>query len=121
MPIAVPVGPVAPHLLPSGRPAKVDSASTSVTKRAPPTLTSGQHDADPALLQPYANFPKEITGRTVWTKEQYEGEWKRTWPAELVGDLEDAYEAFERTGLPLTAITRVRLVCVASVLAVLGW
>jgi hypothetical protein len=108
--LAVPVAPVAPHLLPSGRPRSPASVSHTASGSAPAAkrvLTSGQHDADPALLQPYANFPKEITGGTVWTKEQYEGEWKRTWPEELVGDLERAYEAFERTGLPLTAINRV--------------
>jgi hypothetical protein len=37
-------------------------------------LTSGQHEPVEELLQPYAAFPKQVTGPTVWTREELVGE-----------------------------------------------
>jgi hypothetical protein len=76
-----------------------------------PTHTQGQHDVLFDLVQPYEHFPKQITGSTVWRAEDFRAEperWQKRWSEEHVRELEEAYEAFERTGLPLTAITRVR-------------
>ena len=72
--------------------------------------TSGQHDVLFDLVPPYEQFPKHITGPTVSNADDFRAEperWQKKWSEEHVRELEAAYEAFQRTGLPLTAITRV--------------
>lgn len=73
-------------------------------------LTSGQVEPDFDLVVPYAKFPKEVNGRTVWTKEQLQNDeslWLHRWTPELIAELETAYSTFEATGQPLTAINKV--------------
>ncbi|WWD17576.1 hypothetical protein CI109_102017 [Kwoniella shandongensis] len=72
-------------------------------------LTSGQHEPIPELVQPYSAFPTEITGRTVWKREDFVQNpdlWKRVWSQDQIKELEEAYERFEKTGLGLPDITR---------------
>lgn len=74
-------------------------------------LTSGQHEPVFSLLEPYDNFPKQITGPTVWTREELienPSYWKHQWTDELIAEVEEAYDAFEATGKPITEITKVR-------------
>lgn len=72
-------------------------------------LTSGQHEPSPDKIIPYEDFPKKIEGRTVWEKEVLENDrslWEFYWTPELISQLEDSYAAFEKTGKPLTAISK---------------
>lgn len=73
-------------------------------------LTSGQIEPNHDTLQPYANFPKEVTGPTVWKGSDFASNpelWKRQWTPKLVRDLEDAYDQWAATGLSLPEISRV--------------
>ncbi|WWC70478.1 uncharacterized protein I206_104429 [Kwoniella pini CBS 10737] len=72
-------------------------------------LTSGQHEPVESLVQAYSSFPREVTGPTVWRREEYIDHpdlWKKTWTAEQIKDLETSYEGFLKTGLDLPQITR---------------
>ncbi|ORY27885.1 hypothetical protein BCR39DRAFT_536597 [Naematelia encephala] len=85
------------------------SSSTPISTSTSTLLTSGQHEPDHSLIQPYSSFPKKITGRTVWKREDFiddEKLWKRRWGKEHVQELESAYEAFESTGKSLEEITK---------------
>jgi len=107
-PVAVSAAaPVAPHQLKT--PNFVSTPSVASSSRPKNVLTSGQVEPDHSLLQPYSAFPKEITGPTVWTKEQFEDDpslWKRRWSDEQIALLEEAYANFEATGRGLPEITR---------------
>ncbi|KAL1406724.1 hypothetical protein Q8F55_006128 [Vanrija albida] len=74
-----------------------------------PLLTSGQHEPIFDILTPYDQFPQEVTGPTVWTKEQFESDpkaWKWRWTPEQIADLEKAYVEWEATGKSLPEINR---------------
>lgn len=43
--------------------------------------TSGQHPPLYDQLHPYEDFPKEITGATVWNNAEYKGMQPLCWPA----------------------------------------
>lgn len=73
-------------------------------------LTSGMLEPDHSLVQPYANFPKEITGKTVWKREDFindESLWKRFWTPENIASLEKSYDEWAAKGLTLPQIDRV--------------
>jgi hypothetical protein len=73
-------------------------------------LTSGQQDPEVADLATYEQFPTEITGRTVWTREDFvdnESLWKHFWSAEQLAALDASYEKFAALGLSLPEINRV--------------
>lgn len=74
-------------------------------------LTSGQHDADPSLLTPYAELPKRITGPTVWDAASYGGEsnahkWVHTFTAHQISQLESAAQLWLESGRELAEIER---------------
>lgn len=76
-------------------------------------LTSGMLEPSHELVQPYANFPKEITGKTVWKRDEFindENLWKRQWSAENIASLEAAYDAWAAKGLSLPEIDRVSII-----------
>ncbi|KAF2766312.1 Clavaminate synthase-like protein [Teratosphaeria nubilosa] len=71
--------------------------------------TSGQTDPQYELLRPYSEFPKEITGETVWKKEDYEGhpeQWVHHFSKEEVDEISATADAFIAEGTPLTGITK---------------
>ncbi|EFX05647.1 hypothetical protein CMQ_3716 [Grosmannia clavigera kw1407] len=71
--------------------------------------TSGQHPPLYEQLQPYADFPKEITGPTVWKKDDYENKperWVHRFTAEEIQELSDTSDAFIASGTPLTGISK---------------
>lgn len=73
--------------------------------------TSGQHNPIYELLQPYENFPKEISGPTLWAKEDYENNperWTHPFTVEEVEELSQTADAFIASGTPLTGIAKVR-------------
>lgn len=76
----------------------------------PKVLTSGQLEPVTELLQPYENFPKKISGPTVWRAEDFRSRpdlWQRQWTPELVQQLEEAFDLFEATGKTLPDINKV--------------
>lgn len=73
-------------------------------------LTSGQHEPVFEKIVPYEKFPKKIEGRTVWQREQLLADhslWEFHWTPELIAQLEDSYETFQKTGKSLTEISKV--------------
>ncbi|SPO30911.1 uncharacterized protein UTRI_05469_B [Ustilago trichophora] len=74
-------------------------------------LTSGQHDAIPSLLTPYASLPKEITGPTVWDATSYTGDsnrskWIHTFTEHEISQLESASQLWLESGRELGEIER---------------
>jgi len=85
----------------------VDASST------PQTFTSGQHEPIPELITPYGSFPIEITGRTVWKREEFledTSRWQHRWTSEQIAELEKSYDAFVASGLDLPSIKQVSLI-----------
>ncbi|OBT63528.1 hypothetical protein VE03_07050 [Pseudogymnoascus sp. 23342-1-I1] len=72
-------------------------------------LSSGQMEPIYDLLTPYDKIPKEIKGRTVWTKEELEKEpsrWVRTFSAFEVDEIEAATRSFEAQNFQLADVSR---------------
>lgn len=72
--------------------------------------TSGQHPPLYDELKPYDQFPKEITGPTVWKKEDYDGHperWTHPFSEEEVEEIGKAADDFIASGTPLTGIAKV--------------
>jgi len=81
---------------------------TAATKTS--SFTSGQHEPVPELLAPYSAFPKEITGPTVWKREEFindTSKWQHRWTPELIAELEQSYEEFKARGVELPQINKV--------------
>jgi hypothetical protein len=77
--------------------------------------TSGQHPPLYEKLRPYSEFPREITGPTVWKAEDYRNNperWVHVFTSEEVAELEVAIDKFIKVGTPLTGITTVCLALV---------
>jgi len=74
--------------------------------------TSGQHEPLYDLLRPYEDFPKEVTGPTVWTTEQYRSNpetWTHRFTEEELAELGATADDFMKSDTPLTGISQVRL------------
>lgn len=74
--------------------------------------TSGQHPPVYDQLKPYSEFPREISGQTVWKKEDYENNperWIHPFTEEEVQELSDTADRFIASGTPLTGITKVSI------------
>ncbi|EGS17562.1 uncharacterized protein CTHT_0068960 [Thermochaetoides thermophila DSM 1495] len=71
--------------------------------------TSGQHPPLYDLLKPYEAFPKEITGPTVWKKEDFVDHperWIHRFTEEEIDELSEATDAFIASGTPLEGISK---------------
>ncbi|TID14327.1 hypothetical protein E2P81_ATG09206 [Venturia nashicola] len=71
--------------------------------------TSGQHPPLYNLLQPYDQFPKEITGPTLWKKEDFVDKpeaWVHRFTKEEIEELSQAADQFIERGIPLTGISK---------------
>ncbi|KAH8815137.1 hypothetical protein F5884DRAFT_165741 [Xylogone sp. PMI_703] len=71
--------------------------------------TSGQHPPLYDQLRPYADFPKEITGETVWKAEDYKNNperWVHVLSAEEVEELSEVSDKFIADNIPLTGISK---------------
>ena len=71
--------------------------------------TSGQHPPIYSKLKSYNDFPKEITGVTVWKSEDYQNNPERWvhWITEAEkAELGAATDKFMASGIPLTGITK---------------
>lgn len=72
--------------------------------------TSGQHEPLREHIRPYSEFPKEITGPTVWRKEDYVNNperWTHAFTEEEQQELGEAADSFIERGIPLTGISKV--------------
>lgn len=73
--------------------------------------TSGQHEPIYSKIQPHESFPNEITGPTVWKREDYQHnpeKWQYSFTPSDIAELGATADAFMGSGKPLTAITKVR-------------
>jgi hypothetical protein len=98
------VQPTAPHELSSGH--------TSVDRKIFPDgiKTSGQHPPIYELLRPYSDFPKEITGETVWKAEEYANNperWIHVLNDQEVNELSLVADEFIADNTPLAGISKV--------------
>ncbi|KAK7527930.1 uncharacterized protein IWZ02DRAFT_396404 [Phyllosticta citriasiana] len=97
--------PQAPHTLPS----KASSAPVDRNVFPDGIKTSGQHAPLYDLLRPYEDFPKEITGPTVWSADDYKNNperWTHPFSEEEVAELGAAADKFIADGIPLTGISK---------------
>lgn len=72
--------------------------------------TSGQHPPIAEELKPYSAFPQEITGPTVWRREDFVDnpeKWVHPFTDEEVKELSETADRFIESGTPLTGITKV--------------
>lgn len=101
-------------------PSPVPAASVKVKNNEAPRdifpdgiRTSGQHPPVADQLFPYAQFPKEISGGTVWKKEDYENNperWVHPFTDNEIQELSETADRFIASGTPLTGISKVRFV-----------
>ena len=71
--------------------------------------TSGQHPPIYSKLKSYSDFPKEITGSTVWKAEDYTNNperWVHRLTEDEIAELGAAADEFMASGQPLTGITK---------------
>jgi len=71
--------------------------------------TSGQHPPAYSKLKPYSEFPASVSGPTVWKAEDYQNnpeKWVHWFTDAEKAELGSATDAFLKTGLPLTGITK---------------
>ncbi|KAK3207226.1 hypothetical protein GRF29_103g213858 [Pseudopithomyces chartarum] len=96
--------PTAPHEL-----------SSFPNHKAPRTIypdgikTSGQHPPLYDILRPYEDFPKKITGPTVWNVEDYRThpeQWTHVLSPSEIQEISSTADAFLASGTPLTGISR---------------
>lgn len=72
--------------------------------------TSGQTHPEYDQIKPYEEFPKEITGPTVWKSEDYQNNperWVHRFSEDEVKELSKAADDFLASGTPMTGITKV--------------
>ena len=73
--------------------------------------TSGQHPPLYDQLRPYSDFPREITGETVWKAEDYANNperWVHVFNSQEIAELSAAADKFLADKIPLTGISKVR-------------
>ncbi|KPM34802.1 hypothetical protein AK830_g11777 [Neonectria ditissima] len=71
--------------------------------------TSGQHPPLYDRLKPYSEFPKEISGPTLWKQEEYKDnpeKWTHPFTDEEIQELSDTADQFIASGTPLTGISK---------------
>lgn len=73
--------------------------------------TTGQQAPLYDILRPYSDFPRNITGNTVWEAEDYTGEnerlWKRHVTQEEIDELSAVSNRLLASGWPLTGMSKV--------------
>jgi len=72
--------------------------------------TSGQHNPIYSQLTPPSQFPKEISGPTVWQAEDYRDHperWTHAFSKDEIAELGGAADEYIKSGKPLTAMAKV--------------
>ncbi len=91
------------------------SHELSLNSRAPKNIfpdgirTSGQHEPNYDLLRPYSDFPKQISGSTLWSKSDYQNHperWTHCFSEAEIKEINDAADAFISSKTPLTGISK---------------
>lgn len=75
--------------------------------------TTGQHPPLYDHIWPFEQFPKEVTGRTVWRAEEYREhpeKWTHAFSPEEIEELSTAADNFLAAKIPLTGISKVNLI-----------
>lgn len=98
-------------------PDPIDSTSARVKNHDAPRdifpdgiRTSGQHPPVYGDLKPYSEFPEEVSGPTVWRREDYINnpeKWVHPFTDDEVKELSETADRFIESGIPLTGITKV--------------
>lgn len=92
---------------------QADTTPSSPVKRSlfPDGLkTSGQHAPVYSQIRPYEDFPKEISGPTLWKAQDfkfYAERWTHRFRSEDIAELSAAADEFMASGTPLTGISKV--------------
>ena len=71
--------------------------------------TSGQHNPIYSRLRSYSEFPRTVTGPTVWRAEDYKHNperWTHGFSGEEIAELSKAADDFIASKTPLTGITK---------------
>lgn len=71
--------------------------------------TSGQHNPLYERLRPYSDFPKEVSGPTLWEAKDYANNperWTRPFTDEEIEELSNTADQFIASGTPLTGISQ---------------
>ncbi|KAI2023098.1 hypothetical protein LOY91_000293, partial [Ophidiomyces ophidiicola] len=71
--------------------------------------TTGQHPPIYEQVKPFSEFPKEITGPTVWEAADYKDcpeKWVHWFTEEELAELSATADAFMASGTPLTGISK---------------
>ena len=102
---------MAPALTQSSSDVRDSPANNNVKKSIFPDglKTSGQHGPVHSRLRPYADFPKEVSGATVWEAQDYcdnPERWTHTFSAEEIAELSRAADDFIASRAPLTGMTK---------------
>lgn len=90
----------------------LETASNSVQTNAFPDglKTCGQEPPIYSLLRPYEEYPKEVTGPTVWKAEDYRDHperWTHRLSSVEIEELSQAADNFIASAAPLTGISKV--------------
>ncbi|CAI6338543.1 unnamed protein product [Periconia digitata] len=99
--------PTAPHKLSAPQPFPNNKAPRSIYPDG--IKTSGQHAPLYEQLRSYSDFPKEITGQTVWNAIEYENNperWTHVFTPEELQEISDTADVFISSGTPLTGISQ---------------
>ncbi|KAI9745204.1 MAG: hypothetical protein M1818_001482 [Claussenomyces sp. TS43310] len=105
---------MAPSILESG-PTAAHLPSSSGNRPVDPKIfpdgfkSSGQHAPILSTIRPYADFPKHITGPTVWQADDYQTNperWVHVLSANEVQELSDVADQFIASKTPLTGISQ---------------
>jgi hypothetical protein len=76
--------------------------------------TTGQQPPLYEEVRPYSDFPKNITGLTAWTKDDFSGSpekealWKHPFTEQELEELSTAAEQYLASGRSLTEMSKVR-------------
>lgn len=74
--------------------------------------TTGQHPPLYDEIRPFEQFPKEITGRTIWHPDEYRNypeKWTHRFLPEEIDELSTAADNFLQNKIPLTGISKVNI------------
>ena len=86
------------------------NGSSSYTSKFPDGIkTSGQHPPLYEKIIPFSSFPKEITGPTVWNRDDFQNspdKWVHRFTPAEIEELSTASDAFLANKTPLTGISK---------------
>lgn len=88
----------------------IEPASVNKTIFPDGLKTSGQQEPIYSLIKPYEEFPREITGQTVWKAEDFKNnpeKWTHSFTDSEIVEIGAAADSFIEAGYPLTGMAKV--------------